>query len=161
MDNQITPENSRSPGGTQRHVGRRAMLLARLLLIAAFFWFFAPAGRGAPLISEVGQEISLGGNLNGEACQLRRTEAPKDKAGHQDYGLFCKGWTQPSGFLVTFPAGPGFNPSEILSKGSYAEQLALRLAQSRREQPSADRKDAPFCRANKPASDSPERYRAG
>ena len=161
MDNQIAVEKLARSWLCASERWRFSRLLARLLLIAAFFWFFAPAGRGAPLISEVGQEISLGGNLNGEACQLRRTEAPKDKAGHQDYGLFCKGWTQPSGFLVTFPAGPGFNPSEILSKGSYAEQLALRLAQSRREQPSADRKDAPFCRANKPASDIPERYRAG
>jgi CHAT domain-containing protein len=129
MNSQVALENLRFPDGMQRRGGRLAMLLARLLFIAALFSVFVPAGKAAPLISEVGQEISLGDNLNGEACRLRRTETPKDKAGRQDYGLFCEGWTQPSGFLVTFPAGPGFNPSEILSKGSYAEQLALRLAE--------------------------------
>jgi CHAT domain-containing protein len=105
------------------------MLFVRLLAIVVSFSGFVPAGKAAPLISEVGQEISLGENLNSEACKLRRSEAPKDKAGRQDYGLFCEGWTQPSGFLVTFPAAPNFNPSEILSKGNYAEQLALRLAE--------------------------------
>jgi len=85
------------------------------------------AGRAAPLISGVGQEISLGDNLNGEACRLRRTETPKDKPGRQDYGLFCEGWTQSSGFVVSFNAGP--SPAAILSKGNYAEQLAIRLAE--------------------------------
>jgi CHAT domain-containing protein/tetratricopeptide (TPR) repeat protein len=88
---------------------------------------YASSGRAAPLLSVVGQEISMGDNLNGEACRLRRTETPKDKPGREDFGLFCEGWTQPSGFLVSFNAGP--NPAVILTKGNYAEQLAIRLAE--------------------------------
>ena len=103
--------------------------LIRFFFGAALFSSAVTSGYAAPLLAEVGQEISLGDNLNQEACRLRRAEAPKDKPGRVDYGLFCEGWTQPSGFLVSFPAGPGFNPAEILSKGNYADQLALRLAE--------------------------------
>jgi CHAT domain-containing protein len=106
-----------------------SMPVIKLFFLAVLFWSPARLGYAAPLLTEVGQEIALGDNLNQEACRLRRTEAPKDKPGRIDYGLFCEGWTQPSGFLVTFPAGPGFNPAEILSKGNYAEQLVLRLAE--------------------------------
>jgi hypothetical protein len=44
-------------------------------------------GRAAPLISEVGQEIALGNNLNGEACRLRRTPTPGKDAARLDFGF--------------------------------------------------------------------------
>ena len=112
-----------SPPGT-RHSFISTGLVCLLIVL---FCAYASSGRAAPLISAVGQEISLGDNLNGEACRLRRTETPKDKPGREDFGLFCEGWTQPSGFLVSFNAGP--NPAVILTKGNYAEQLAIRLAE--------------------------------
>ena len=97
-------------------------LLAALLCLCA-----APAP--SQQISAVGQEIDLGANLNGEACRLRRTETADKKPGRQDYGIFCEGWTLPSGFLVTFSAAGGFNPAQLLSKGHYADQIAVRLAE--------------------------------
>jgi len=85
----------------------------------------------APLISTVGQEIALGDNLNGEVCRLRRTTSPKSAkdATRQDFGIFCEGWTQSSGFIVSFTADPKFNPIDHLTKGDFAGQMTNRLAE--------------------------------
>ena len=85
----------------------------------------------APLISTVGQEIALGDNLNGEVCRLRRTTSPKSAkdATRQDFGIFCEGWTQSSGFIVSFTASPKFNPIDHLTKSDYAGQMTNRLAE--------------------------------
>jgi CHAT domain-containing protein len=119
-------------------------------LLAALLCVYTLPGQAAPLISGVGQEIDLGANLNDEVCRLRQTATPKNKPGRQDFGVFCEGWTQSSGFLVTFNVPPGFKPGDILSKGEYAEQLAIRLAECSAAAPSkiADRFDGAvrFCR---------------
>jgi CHAT domain-containing protein len=103
---------------------------ARITLIAMLCLGVLPA-QSAPLISTVGQEIALGDNLNGEVCRLRRTPSPtpaKDAA-RQDFGIFCEGWTQSSGFIVSFTASPKFNPIDHLTKSDYAGQMTDRLAE--------------------------------
>jgi CHAT domain-containing protein len=107
-------------------------------------------GQAAQLMFGVGQEIDLGANLNSEPCRLRQAATPDKKPGRRDFGIFCEGWTQSSGFFVTFETGPKFNASELLSKGNYADQLAIRLAECTPTAPSkiADRFDGAvrFCR---------------
>jgi CHAT domain-containing protein len=97
-------------------------------ILAVLFCLYALPGQAAQLIPEIGQEIDLGQNLNDEACRLRRTETPDKKPGREDFGIFCEGWTQSAGFFVTFTAPPGFNAAGFLSKGNFADQLAIRLA---------------------------------
>ncbi|HEV2189478.1 MAG TPA: tetratricopeptide repeat protein, partial [Stellaceae bacterium] len=97
-------------------------------LLAALLCFCAVAGQ-AQTLSGVGQEVDLGANLTGEDCRLRQIETSDKKPGKQDYGVFCEGWTLSSGFLVAFNATGKFNPAEFLTKGSYADQLAIRLAE--------------------------------
>ncbi len=114
-------------------IGKRRVWHCLLALLACLW--IAP-GRAAPALSGVGQEIDLGTNLNGESCHLRQTESPAGKPGRRDFGIFCEGWTQSSGFLVTFTAPGRFNLSEFLTKGNYADQLALRLADCSNPEPS-------------------------
>jgi CHAT domain-containing protein len=83
----------------------------------------------APLISEPGQEIALGSNLNGEACRLRMAKSPPNDSDRRTFSLFCEGWTQSSGYVVSFKIGSRFNPEALLSTGDYAEQLTSRLAE--------------------------------
>lgn len=120
----------------------------RLILMTALCLWAAPTA--AQFVPGVGEEINLGANLNGEDCRLRRSETPDKKPGRQDYGIYCEGWTQPIGFLVTFSAPGRFNPPEFLTKGSYAEQIAVRLAECASATPAkiADHFDGAvrFCR---------------
>lgn len=118
-------------------------------LVAALLCLCAVAGQ-AQTLSGVGQEIDLGANLTGEDCRLRQSDTPDKKPGKQDYAIFCEGWTLPNGFLVAFNAPGRFNPAELLTKGSYADQLVVRLAECSAPTPAkiADRLDGAvrFCR---------------
>jgi CHAT domain-containing protein len=118
-------------------------------LVVALLCLCAVAGQ-AQTLSGVGQEVDLGANLNGEDCRLRQTETPDKKPGKQDYAIFCEGWTLPSGFLVAFNAPGRFNPAELLTKGNYADQLTVRLAECSAPTPAkiVDRLDGAvrFCR---------------
>ncbi len=127
----LTTSPARYPGERLRSTRQFVTTRHARCILAAMLCVCAPPGRTAPLISEVGQEIALGNNLNGEACRLRRTPTPtpvKD-ASRQDFGIFCEGWTQSSGFIVSFSAGSRFNPLDHLSKGDNAERLTIRLAE--------------------------------
>ncbi len=97
--------------------------LALLLLLTT------SPGQAAPILSEVGQELALGSNLNGEACRLRMTKTPPNDADRHNFNLYCEGWTQSSGYLQSFKISSKFNPQEFLSKGNYAERLEERLAE--------------------------------
>jgi CHAT domain-containing protein len=124
----LTPSSTHQPGPRpQRHFSATPGIGC---LVTAAVWLGALSAHAAPLIAEVGQEIALGNNLNDEACRLRRTPSPtanKDPA-RQDFGVFCEGWTQSSGFLTVFTVGPAFKPTDHLTKSGYAEQMATRLA---------------------------------
>jgi CHAT domain-containing protein len=118
-------------------------------LLVSLLCLCAVPGR-AQTLSGVGQEVDLGANLTGEDCRLRQIETPDKKPGKQDYGFFCEGWTLSSGFLVAFNAPGKFNPTELLTKGNFADQLAIRLAECSAATPAkiADRFDGAvrFCR---------------
>jgi CHAT domain-containing protein len=110
----------------------------RLCLVACLLLAAIPSAHAA-LLSEFGQELALGTNLNGEGCRLRFVKSPPNDSDRRTYSLYCEGWTQSSGYLVSFKADSHFNPQGFLSKGSFAEQLTARLAEC---SPAADSKIA-------------------
>ncbi len=79
------------------------------LLIVGFFIYvslgisFGAGGQGLP--SEIGGELTLGKNLTGDECKLRRVQ-PGDWGGKAErYLLHCEGWSLPSGRLTVLKQG--------------------------------------------------------
>ncbi len=97
--------------------------------LALMAFFAAHPSLAAPLISEIGQEIALGSNLNGEACRLRMVKSPPNDTDRRTFSLYCEGWTQSSGYIVSFKASSRFDPRDFLTTGTFAEQLTARLAE--------------------------------
>jgi hypothetical protein len=124
-------------------------LCAAAILLALICLLPAKSGSAAPLLAEFGQEMALGGNLNGEACRLRFVKSAANDTDRRTYHLHCEGWTQSSGYVVSFKIGSRFDPKELLSRGEFADQLTSRLAEC---SPTADSKIAEqsgavrFCR---------------
>jgi len=82
---------------------RMRLLIIRFFICAALGLAAGAGAQGLP--SEIGGELTLGKNLTGDECTLRRVR-PGDwggKAGR--YLLYCEGWSQPSGRLIMLRQG--------------------------------------------------------
>ena len=96
-------------------------LLAALLIPAA-----GPAQAADALVS-VGDELAVGKNRTGETCRIKLVESLTEFGGLRRYHLFCDGWTQPSGEILTFGVRKDFTPEKILTETGWAKRLDSRV----------------------------------
>jgi CHAT domain-containing protein len=99
---------------------------AVLLAAAALAWAGAPARPAeAQPLKNVGDEVVLGKNKSGEDCRLRFVGS---QSGSDRFSLFCEGWTQASGDIRRFRAGPQFTAERLLTDSSLQKGFETRLA---------------------------------
>lgn len=79
-------------------------------LIMILFFICASLGpavyvcaQGLP--SEIGGEYTVGKNLTGDECKLRRIQPGGWGGSAERYSLYCEGWSQPSGHLIVVRQG--------------------------------------------------------
>ena len=95
-------------------------------LLAAFVLSISPAFAADALVS-VGDELAVGKNRTGEACRIKLVESRAEFGGLRRYHLFCDGWTQPSGEILSFGVGKGYTVEKILTDTGWAKNLERRL----------------------------------
>jgi CHAT domain-containing protein len=81
----------------------------------------------ADALVSVGDELAVGKNRTGEACRIRLVESRAEFGGLRRYHLFCDGWTQPSGEILTFGVSKSFTPEKVLTETGWAKNLDLRV----------------------------------
>jgi CHAT domain-containing protein len=82
---------------------KKYLLIIRFLICAGLGLAAGAGAQGLP--SEIGGELTLGKNLTGDECKLRRVQ-PGDWGGKAErYLLHCEGWSQPSGRLIVLKQG--------------------------------------------------------
>jgi CHAT domain-containing protein len=84
---------------------------------------------------QVGDELAVGKNRTGEACGLRLVHAVVSANPYERFGLFCEGWSQPSGQITRFAASKDFPPKRLVSEGGWYQSLAGRVGDCRSAEP--------------------------
>ena len=100
--------------------------IAAASLLAAFVLSITPAFAADALVS-VGDELAVGKNRTGEACRIKLVESRAEFGGLRRYYLYCEGWTQPSGEILSFGAPKGYTLEKILTDTGWAKNLETRL----------------------------------
>jgi len=95
-------------------------------LLAALVLCITPAF-AADALSSVGGELAVGKNRTGEACRIKLVESRAEFGGLRRYSLFCDGWTQPSGEILSFGAPKGSTLEKILTDTGWAKNLESRV----------------------------------
>ena len=95
-------------------------------LLAALGLSVTPAQAADALIS-VGDELAVGKNRTGEACRIKLVDVRPEFGVVRRYSLYCDGWTQPSGEILSFGVGKGFTLERLLTDTGWAKNLATRL----------------------------------
>src|SRR6185369_1649064 len=104
--------------------------------LAAVLSLQPAASHAESQLTQIGQEVALGSNLNDEACRLRLTGTAPNEFDRRNYSMFCEGWTRPSGTMASFKVR-SLTPKDFLTSGNIAEQIEVRLAECT---PAADSK---------------------
>ena len=109
---------------TMSCVARGAVLGGILIALVAG----APARAGAAdALVAVGDELAVGKNRTGEACRIKLVDSRAEFGGLRRYSLFCDGWTQPSGEILSYGASKGYTLEKILTDSGWAKNLELRV----------------------------------
>jgi CHAT domain-containing protein len=97
------------------------------------------AGRRAPAeaqpLKSVGDERVIGRNRTGEECRLRLLESRSDRGPFERYGLFCEGWSQPSGEVRRFGVPRDATPAGVLTEGWYPKAYETRVGDCKAVEP--------------------------
>jgi tetratricopeptide (TPR) repeat protein len=80
----------------------------------------------AKLPSQPGDEIGVGTNSTGEPCRLRLVGIGRDAPRVHRFGLFCEGWTAPSGEIRQWSAGPKFEPTWMVTESPWYKYISAR-----------------------------------
>lgn len=116
--------------------------LATRMVLAIFCACLAWSGTGGPPaaaqpLRSVGDERVIGKNRTGEECRLRLLESRSDRP-FERYGLFCEGWSQPSGEVRRFGvAREAADPERLLTEGWYPKAYETRVGDCRPVEPTA------------------------
>jgi CHAT domain-containing protein len=107
-----------------------AARLFRWVAAAALLAALALPGAGKALAADpfvsVGDELAVGKNRTGEACRLRLVGIRTD-TGFRRFGLFCEGWTQPSGEIWSFNVAKGYTLDKLLTDSNWERNFSQRL----------------------------------
>lgn len=109
---------------------RGTTVLARVAmggLLAASMMAGPGPARAADALSAVGDELAVGRNRTGEACRLKLVDSRADFGGYRRYSLYCDGWTQPSGEIISFGISRGYQLDRLMTDSGWAKSLATRL----------------------------------
>jgi len=110
---------------------RRGGLTAAGLLVALSALGLPGAGttpaaaQGA--LKNVGDERLVGKNRTGEECRLRFIESRPDLGNYERFGLYCEGWTQPSGEIRRFRAAKGYTAEKLLADSGFQKSFETRV----------------------------------
>jgi hypothetical protein len=96
----------------------------RLVLLALALMAGAPRAEAA-LPQEIGQEFAVGKNIAGEECRLRLVAKRPEENDFRRYALFCRGWSQPSGYIRRFKA-QRFEPRYMVTESTWAKDFGSR-----------------------------------
>lgn len=117
---------------------RPPVLRPALAILSVLVVTFA-AGRLAPAeaqpLKSVGDERVIGKNRTGEECRLRLLESRSDRGPFERYGLFCEGWSQPSGEVRRFGVPRDATPAALLTEGWYPKAYETRLGDCKPVEP--------------------------
>ncbi len=111
-------------------VARRPRCAVAVFLALTASCLVALVGIGAAsaqALKNVGDEQVVGKNRTGEECRLRLLEARAERGGYERYGLFCEGWTQPSGEIRRFAASKEFPPARLLTDSGLQRSFETRV----------------------------------
>ncbi len=100
--------------------------LALPLLAALAVWSGWHGSATAQPFKSVGDEGVVGKNRTGEECRLRLLERRADQT-FERYGLFCEGWSQPSGEVRRFGVPRDATPEKVLTEGWYPKAYETRM----------------------------------
>jgi len=110
--------------------GARGAVAACALVVLAALAFpergAAPAAAPGGL-TRVGDERTVGKNRTGEECRLRLVESEPDRRGFQRFGLYCEGWTQPSGEIRRFRVPRAFQVEKLLTDSGFLRAMEARV----------------------------------
>ena len=112
---------------------RPALAILSVLVVAFAAGRLTPA-EAQPLKS-VGDERVIGKNRTGEECRLRLLESRNDRGPFERYGLFCEGWSQPSGEVRRFGVPRDATPVSLLTEGWYPKAYETRLGDCKPVEP--------------------------
>lgn len=112
---------------------RAALAILSVLVVGSAAGRLAPA-EAQPLKS-VGDERVIGKNRTGEECRLRLLESRHDRGPFERYGLFCEGWSQPSGEVRRFGVPRDATPVSLLTEGWYPRAYETRLGDCKPVEP--------------------------
>ena len=119
-----------------RPVARLAVRLLVVLLPALASWSGGGVAAAQPLRS-VGEERVVGRNRTGEDCRLRLLERRTEQGFFERYGLFCEGWSQPSGEVRRFGVPRDATPEKVLTEGWYPKAYETRVGDCRPLEPTS------------------------
>src|ERR1700737_2008577 len=103
--------------------------LAPIALLGLVAWMprGGPAPAAAQPLKSVGDERVIGKNRTGEECRLRLLDRRTDPIPFERYGLFCEGWSQPSGDVRRFGVSREATPQTVLGEGWYLKSYETRV----------------------------------
>jgi CHAT domain-containing protein len=87
------------------------------------------------VFKQIGDELAVGKNRTGEACGLRLVQTVVSADPYERFGLYCEGWSQPSGQIHRFVASKEWPPQRVVSEGRWYQSLAGRLGDCRPVEP--------------------------
>ncbi|HZP39325.1 MAG TPA: CHAT domain-containing tetratricopeptide repeat protein [Methylomirabilota bacterium] len=110
------------------------LVLALLAVLAA--WSGGHGSAAAQAFKSVGDEGLVGKNRTGEECRLRLLERRVDQY-FERYGLFCEGWSQPSGEVRRFGVPRDATPEKVLTEGWYPKAYETRMGDCKPVEPTS------------------------
>ncbi len=105
-------------------VSARALLLALALALAALAPARVSAAQG---LDKVGDEAPVGQNATGENCRVRLVQVLKEPLDYERFGVFCEGWTAPSGEITRVRTPKGYPLERLLTDSNWQKRWEKRL----------------------------------
>ncbi|HYB43420.1 MAG TPA: tetratricopeptide repeat protein, partial [Candidatus Methylomirabilis sp.] len=96
-------------------------------VVAALALLACGAAPAADPLTAVGDELAVGQNRTGESCRLRLLESHTDRTGFQRFGMFCEGWTQPTGEVRRFAASRDYPAARLLTDSGFQKSFETRV----------------------------------
>src|SRR5262249_49570347 len=78
-------------------------------------------------LDKVGDEAPVGQNATGENCRVRLVQITKEPLDYERFGIFCEGWTAPSGEITRLRAPKGDPLERLLTDSAWQKRWEQRL----------------------------------